>query len=103
MDAHTERTFPLTWLALAACFSAVVYAPLLVGVRTSNWLIKLGLIRSIPIAALIAVIYAIGVATLQKKNPGRVAASVIATIAVGIVGLLLDGGAWILAFNCHGP
>lgn len=104
-DNRTEPrpTSPLAWAALAVSCAAVAYAPLLLGKKSSNILQKLGLLESIPIATCIALIYAISVALLDKKTEGRVSKPVVATIVVGTIGLVLDAGAWVLAFNRHGP
>lgn len=104
-DNRTVRspTSPLAWAALAVSCAAVVYAPLLLGKTSSDILQKLGLLESIPIATGIALIYAISVAALDKRTEGRVSKPIVATIVIGTLGLVLDAGAWVLAFNRHGP
>jgi hypothetical protein len=96
-------TSPLAWVALAVSCAAVTYAPMLLGHKSGEILLKLGLIRSVPIATALALIYSIGVALLEKKNVGRISKPIAATIVIGVIGLVLDAGAWVLAFNRHGP
>lgn len=132
---RTERrpTLSLAWVALAVACASIVYAPMLLGNKSSNILIKLealtgqslttevkvlkrsehassgwgeaplGLISSIPVATSVALIYAISVAMLANKIEGRVSKPIAATIVVGVLGLILDAGAWVVAFNRHGP
>lgn len=76
---------------------------MLLGHKSGEILLKLGLVRIVPIATALTLIYAISVALLEKRSADRISKPIAATIVVGVLGLVFDAGAWVLAFNRHGP
>ncbi len=98
---ESRPTSPLTWIALAVGCLSLIYVPLLFGNQSSNFLIKLGLIRTIPVAAVVALVYGLSMAALDKKGGGKVSGPVIATIAISGVGAVADLAALFIAFS-HG-
>jgi hypothetical protein len=98
---ESRPTSPLTWIALAVGCVSLVYVPLLFGNQSSNLLMKLGLIRKLPVAAVVALVYGLSVAVLDKKGGGKVSGPVIATIAISGLGTIADLAALFIAFS-HG-
>ena len=92
---------PLTWIALAVGCISLVYVPLLFGHQSSNLLMKLGLIRKIPVAAVVALVYGLSVAALEKKGGGKISGPAIATIAISGLGSIADLAALFIALS-HG-
>ena len=100
-EKELEVTTVLTWIALATAIASILYAPMLFGDWTSTMLMKLGLFRKIPIAAVVALIYVCGVASVQKKSIGRVSPLIASTIVLAGIGVFLDLLCLFIAFS-HG-